>query len=217
MLPKRKIQSVFEMLSHSWPDAECELFYKTPFQLLLAVVLSAQATDKSVNKVMKPFLESCPDFSPRDLVNMGEKGFFNLIKTIGLAPTKSKNCFLLSKALIEKYDSKVPRQREGLEALSGVGRKTASVVLNVLYGEATVAVDTHVARLSNRLGLLKKETDNRDMIEKELHRVIPKKFIVRAHHLLIFHGRYHCVARKPKCTSCFLKSVCPKNLVETYK
>ena len=217
MLPKKKIQSVFEMLSLSWPEAECELFYKTPFQLLLAVVLSAQATDKSVNKVMRPFLESHPGFSPSDLLELGEKGFFNLIKTIGLAPTKSKNCFLLSKKLVERFDSQVPKNREDLESLNGVGRKTASVVLNVLHGEAVVAVDTHVARLSNRIGLLPKKTENRDMIEKQLFEVIPKEFITRAHHFLIFHGRYHCLARKPKCKSCFLKTLCPKNQVETYE
>lgn len=208
MSPKQ-IEQVFERLAEHWPNAKCELVHNTPFQLLVAVVLSAQATDKSVNKALQPLLKKHPDFDAQDLVHMGESKFLSIIRSIGLAPTKAKNCLGLSRVLAEKYSGQVPRNREQLEALPGVGRKTANVVLNVLYGEPTMPVDTHVARLAVRMGLVE-PTNDRNKIEAQLLRKVPEKFNVTAHHLLIFHGRYLCLARTPKCEICPLLDLCPK-------
>ena len=148
-------------------------------------------------------------FSPQDLVEMGTEKFFNVIKTIGLARTKSKNAYRTSEILLEKFHGKVPLTREELESLPGVGRKTANVVLNNLANFPVIAVDTHVARVSQRLGLVKQTTD-RLKIEHKLVEIIPKKYIPIASHLLIFHGRYLCTARAPKCSDCPLNSLCPK-------
>lgn len=179
------------------------------FQLLIAVVLSAQTTDIAVNKALAPLLRLNPEFSAPDLIEMGEKKFLNVIKSIGLAPTKAKNSVALARQLVSLHGGQVPLDRASLEALPGVGRKTANVVLNVLAGLPTMAVDTHVARVSVRLGLVAK-TDNRLRIEEELVAKVPPAWGVIAHHLLIFHGRYHCTARAPKCTDCPVFALCKR-------
>lgn len=200
---------IFETLHALWPEAHCELEHYNGFQLLVAVVLSAQTTDASVNKSFGAYVRRNPEFGPTDLIALGEKRFLNLIRTIGLAPTKAKNCLLLSKRIVECFGGEVPRSREDLESLAGVGRKTASVVLNVLFGEPTMAVDTHVARLAVRLGLAPPGS-NREEIEEALIRKVPKALARSAHHSLIFHGRYLCSARKPSCNECSLLSFCPR-------
>jgi endonuclease-3 len=199
---------IFETLHNLWPNAQCELEHFNEFQLLIAVVLSAQATDKSVNKALSPLFYENKNFSASDLLTMGEIEFLNAIRSIGLAPTKAKNCFKLSQIIVEQYQGKVPLERSALEGLPGVGRKTANVVLNVLCKMPTMAVDTHVERVSKRLGLVNKMA-NRLEVEQELLKIVPKQHAVQAHHLLIFHGRYHCLARNPKCQSCPLEKVCP--------
>ncbi len=207
LLSRAKAARVFGLLHERWPEAHCELKHHNSFQLLVAVVLSAQATDVGVNRAFGAFCDEHPKFGAVDLVEMGEKGFLKIIKSIGLAPTKARNCFRLAGQLVAEFNGKVPRTREELESLPGVGRKTANVVLNVLYGEATMAVDTHVARLAQRIGLVA-PTSNREKIEAELLRLVPEEFAQNAHHTLIFHGRYHCKARNPDCESCPLGKVC---------
>lgn len=216
MTPARRASDIFKKLHQLWPDAHCELVYNSPFQLLIAVVLSAQTTDKAVNKALAPLFQKKPQFSPADLVALGEKRFLGVIKSIGLAPTKAKNSVALARILLSRFDGEVPMSREHLEELPGVGRKTANVVLNVVGGLPTMAVDTHVARVSIRLGLVK-PTENRLQIENELLAVVPKKWGVQAHHLLIFHGRYHCTARQPKCEGCPVFKSCKKVGVVTGK
>lgn len=200
---------IFEILSQTWPNAQCELEHNNHFQLLIAVVLSAQATDKSVNKALQPLFLHNKNFSACDLVEMGEQNFLTVIRSIGLAPTKAKNCFQIAKILQEKYQGKTPLEREALESLPGVGRKTASVVLNVLCNLPTMAVDTHVERVSKRIGLVPLSA-NRLQIEEALLKIIPSQFIIQAHHLLIFHGRYLCTARAPKCNVCPIEKFCMK-------
>lgn len=206
-LNKDEASEVFRVLAEMWPDAHCELAHNNDFQLLIAVVLSAQTTDKAVNKALAPLLSSNPEFSARDLVALGEKGFLKVIKSIGLAPTKAKNSVALAHQLILLHDGRVPLERAALEDLPGVGRKTANVVLNVLAGLPTMAVDTHVARVSVRMGLVT-PTENRLLIEEQLLQVVPEECGRLAHHLLIFHGRYFCTARAPKCGECKLLNLC---------
>ena len=206
---EEKAQIIFAQLAMLWPHAHCELAHNTPFQLVLAVLLSAQATDVSVNKALAPLLARMPQFSAADLVHMGEKKFLGVIRSIGLAPTKAKNSVSMAAKLLSEFAGEVPLTREQLETLPGVGRKTANVVLNVLCGEPTMAVDTHVARVSQRLGLVKPTTD-RVKIEHELLALVPSEHAVVAHHLLIFHGRYLCTARAPKCATCPLLPLCPQ-------
>jgi endonuclease III len=213
-LDKKEIKNVFSILSLSWPNAKCELEHNNSFQLLIAVVLSAQATDKSVNKALEPLLKKQPQFSAEDLIKMGEEKFLNAIRSIGLAPTKAKNCFKLSKLLLEKFHGVVPLNRTDLESFPGVGRKTANVILNVLCGLPTIAVDTHVERVSQRIGLIP-ITKDRLKIEEGLLKVVPKEYSVKAHHLLIFQGRYHCTAKRPKCLSCPINQICLKIGVQT--
>jgi endonuclease-3 len=200
---------IFGKLHELWPNAHCELEHNNPFQLLLAVVLSAQTTDKAVNKALAPLFSERPNFSPQDLVAMGEKKFLGVIKSIGLAPTKAKNSVALARQLLQLHNGEVPLDRKSLEDLPGVGRKTANVVLNVVAGMPTMAVDTHVARVSVRLGLARR-TENRLQIEEDLLKIVPKEWGVQAHHLLIFHGRYHCTARAPKCAACPVANQCRK-------
>ncbi|MBM3381103.1 MAG: endonuclease III [Betaproteobacteria bacterium] len=200
---------IFKKLHELWPNAHCELEHNNPFQLLLAVVLSAQTTDKAVNKALAPLFARKSDFSPSDLVAMGEKKFLSVIKSIGLAPTKAKNSVALARQLLQLHAGQVPLDRKSLEDLPGVGRKTANVVLNVVAGLPTMAVDTHVARVSVRLGLARR-TENRVQIEEDLLKVVPQEWGVQAHNLLIFHGRYHCTARAPKCTACPVAHECRK-------
>jgi endonuclease III len=200
---------VFDSLAKRWPNAHCELVHNTPFQLLIAVVLSAQTTDKAVNKALEPLLKSSPNFDAHDLIKMGQAKFYEVIKSIGLAPTKAKNAYGLSQCLVKSFGGEVPSGREDLESLPGVGRKTANVILNELFGEPTVAIDTHLARLSYRMGF-SESPDNRLQIEKDLVAVIPKKHLQRAHHYLIFQGRYLCKARNPDCDNCVITKTCPK-------
>jgi endonuclease III len=205
--PKARAQCIYENLLQKWPHAHCELVHNTPFQLLLSVLLSAQTTDKSVNAALAPLYEKQPNFSPQDLVKMGEKKFLQLIRSIGLAPTKSKNAVLMAKQLVENHNGQVPSTRAELENLAGVGRKTASVVLGELFGEPTFAVDTHVARLAVRLGFCEENLD-RNKIEDVLLKAFKKEYLPKAHHLLIFQGRYCCFARKPDCKNCNISESC---------
>jgi len=199
-----KRYTIFQRLQAANPNPATELEYETPFQLLIAVILSAQATDRSVNIATRKFF---PEFgTPETLLNLGEEGLAEYIKTIGLYRTKARNVIATCRILVEQYGSKVPEHREALEALPGVGRKTANVVLNTAFGQPTIAVDTHIFRVSNRTGIAKGK--NVVEVERRLERVVPKEFLMDAHHWLILHGRYVCVARKPKCPQCGISDLC---------
>jgi endonuclease-3 len=198
------ISRLFEQLAISIPQPQTELVYKSHFELLISVVLSAQATDKSVNKATAKLFEVAN--TPEQILELGEEGLKIYIKTIGLFNTKAKNIILLCQKLLEKYNGEVPHGRAELEDLAGVGRKTANVILNTAFGEPTIAVDTHIFRLANRIGLAHANTVL--AVEKELERVIPEKFKQDAHHLLILHGRYVCTARKPLCENCVISGYC---------
>ncbi|MFT9331154.1 MAG: endonuclease III [Acetobacter persici] len=191
-------------LERAWPDAETELHYSTPFTLLIAVVLSAQATDASVNRVTPALFAAAPD--PAAMVALGEDGVGELIRTIGLWRNKAKNVVELSRQLLTHHNGEVPGTREALEALAGVGRKTANVVLNVAFHQPTVPVDTHVFRLANRTGLGRGKTV--EAVEAALERRIPKEMIRDSHHWLILQGRYVCKARKPECWRCAASTPC---------
>ncbi|MDX1343683.1 MAG: endonuclease III [Reinekea sp.] len=195
---------IFQRFQRENPHPETELNYSTPFELLVAVVLSAQATDKGVNKATDKLFPVAN--TPEAIVQLGVEGLKNYIKTIGLFNSKAENVFKLCQQLIDRHDSQVPQTREALEALPGVGRKTANVVLNTAFGQPTMAVDTHIFRVANRT----KIAPGKDVVEveKRLLRVIPKEFMMDAHHWLILHGRYTCVARKPKCGSCLIEDLC---------
>jgi len=186
------------------PNPKTELKYRNPFTLLVAVTLSAQATDKSVNKATEELFKIAD--TPEKMAAIGEKKLTEYIKTIGLYRTKAKNVIALSKALIEHHGSKVPHDREALEALPGVGRKTANVVLNVAFGEPTIAVDTHIFRVGNRTGLAPGK--NPLEVERALEKITPPEFLSHAHHWLILHGRYTCIARKPLCPTCVEIDLC---------
>ena len=192
-------------LAEANPDPHCELYYRTPFQLLVSVVLSAQTTDKSVNKCMQPLYDA--GFTPETALAMGADGLLDKIRTIGLAPTKAKNVFKLSGIVLEKFGGKIPRTRADLESLPGVGRKTANVILGEIYREPVLAVDTHVFRVSARLGLQREATPEK--AELELLKVIPPHLLPDAHHWFILHGRYTCKAQTPACDSCILRDLCP--------
>ena len=198
------VAEVFRRLRDANPHPTTELEYATPFQLLVAVVLSAQATDKGVNIATRKLFAVAP--TPEAMADLGEDGIAEHIKTIGLFRNKAKNTAQLSRQLIERHGGEVPNDREALEALPGVGRKTANVVLNTIFGEPTMAVDTHIFRLANRTGL----APGKDVleVEKRLLRRIPKDYLRDAHHWLILHGRYVCVARKPKCDECIVRDLC---------
>jgi endonuclease III len=199
-----QIAEFFRRLAKAQPAPKTELQYATPYTLLVAVVLSAQATDAGVNRAT-PALFAAAD-SPAKMVALGEARVRELIKTIGLFRTKAKNIVALSKLLIERHGGKVPDNREALEALPGVGRKTANVVLNVAYGEPTIAVDTHIFRVSNRTGLARGKTPL--AVELKLEKIVPRQYLLHAHHWLILHGRYTCVARKPRCPACAVRDLC---------
>lgn len=199
-----RVDEILARLRISNPNPRCELYYETPFQLLVSVVLSAQATDKSVNEAMRPLYEK--DLTPAAILVMGELGFLEKIRRIGLAPTKSKNVLKLSKIIHEQYADQIPQTREALEALPGVGRKTANVILGEIFRQPTIAVDTHVFRVTARLGLHKESTPEK--AEHKLLSIIDKKWLPMAHHWFILHGRYTCLARSPKCTSCVLADLC---------
>lgn len=200
----QKRYAFFERLRAANPAPETELEYNTTFQLLIAVLLSAQATDRSVNLATRQFF---PDHgTPEGLVALGVEGVEAFIKTIGLYKTKAKNVVATSRIILEQYGGEVPDSREALESLPGVGRKTANVVLNTAFRQVAMAVDTHIFRVSNRTGLAPGK--NVLEVEKKLLKVVPKEFLLDAHHWLILHGRYVCVARTPKCPECGVADLC---------
>jgi endonuclease-3 len=203
-LTRAQIGEFFRRLREANPEPKGELHYINAFTLLVAVVLSAQATDAGVNKAT-PALFARAD-NPRAMVKLGEERVRELIKTIGLYRTKAKNVIALSQRLLDEYDGQVPRDREALITLPGVGRKTANVVLNIAFGEPTIAVDTHIFRVSNRTGLAQGKTV--EAVEERLEKVVPDEFRLHAHHWLILHGRYTCKARKPECPRCIVRDIC---------
>ena len=199
-----QIAEMFRRFKEANPEPKGELYSVNDFTFLVAVVLSAQATDAGVNKATKPLFAKVD--TPEKMLALGEDGIRDAIKTIGLFRAKAKNVYALSKALIEQHNSKVPSTRDELEALPGVGRKTANVVLNNVFGWSTIAVDTHLFRLGNRMGLAPGK--NPLEVEKKLLKVIPPQYLRHAHHWLILHGRYICKARKPDCWHCIVAEQC---------
>ena len=201
---KNKRREILTRLRDDNPNPETELDFTTPFELLVAVTLSAQATDVSVNKATAKLFPKAN--TPQGILDIGLESLRDHIKTIGLYNSKANNVFKMCQILIDKHDGEVPENREALEALPGVGRKTANVVLNCAFGWPTIAVDTHIYRVSNRT----KFAMGKDVVavEEKLEKVVPKEFKVDVHHWLILHGRYVCVARKPKCGSCIIEDLC---------
>ena len=198
------METVFDILAARQPDPRTELHFKNPFTLLVAVVLSAQATDVGVNKATGPLFAVAD--TPEKMVALGEERIRDYVKTIGLFNTKAKNVFALSQLLIDHHNSTVPDDGRALEALPGVGRKTANVVLNEAFGHPTIAVDTHIFRVCNRTGMAPGKDP--DAVEKELNRRVPDRFKLGAHHWLILHGRYVCKARTPNCSICSIADYC---------
>ncbi len=198
---------IFSRLAVAIPEPTTELIYNSPFELLIAVVLSAQATDKSVNKATAKLFPVAN--TPQKVLALGETGLKEYIKTIGLYNSKATNIIKLCQSLLEKHNGQVPQTREQLEALAGVGRKTANVLLNTAFGQPTIAVDTHIYRVANRTGLAIGK--NVLEVETKLDKTVPKQFKQDAHHLLILHGRYTCIARKPRCGSCVIEDLCEFN------
>ncbi len=201
---KADIETFFQRLSEQHPEPKGELEYKNPYTLLVAVVLSAQATDVGVNKATGPLFEVA--WTPEQMVVLGEDKLRGYIRTIGLFNAKAKNVIKLSRILLDEHGGTVPREREALEKLPGVGRKTANVVVNVAFGEPTIAVDTHVFRVGNRTGLAPGKTPL--AVETKLEKAVPAHFKQHAHHWLILHGRYVCKARKPDCPACVVAELC---------
>ena len=203
MNPQKRFK-IFELLSKATPHPTTELIYQTPFQLLISVILSAQATDKSVNKATLLLFNKAPN--AKRLAQMQLKDIELCIKTIGLYKTKAKNILETAKIIDAEFEGLVPQDRLALEALPGVGRKTANVILNTIFHEPTIAVDTHIFRIANRINLAPGE--NVLQVEKKLIKLTPKEFLQDAHHLLILHGRYTCIARQPKCNVCVIYDLC---------
>ncbi len=201
---KAKRQEIFDRLAEAIPEPETELNYSSPFELLIAVVLSAQATDKGVNKATTRLFPAAN--TPEAILALGEDGLKDYIKTIGLYNSKGANIIKLCRQLLDRHDGKVPESRQELEALPGVGRKTANVVLNTAFGHHTIAVDTHIFRVSNRTRIAPGK--NVVEVEQKLEKWVPKQHKKDAHHLLILHGRYTCIARKPRCSSCVIEDLC---------
>ena len=199
-----KRAQIFARLQAANPAPRTELEYETPFQLLIAVLLSAQATDVGVNKATRKLFPAAP--TPAAMLALGEEGLMDYIKTIGLFRTKAKNTIATCRILLEQHGGEVPRDREALEALPGVGRKTANVVLNTAFRQPAMAVDTHIFRVANRTGIAPGKTVL--AVEQALLRRVPKDYLLDAHHWLILHGRYVCVARKPKCPRCPIADLC---------
>ena len=199
-----KRQEMFERFRAANPSPKTELDYTTPFELLIAVLLSAQATDVGVNKATRKLYPVAN--TPAKILELGEEELKAYIQTIGLYKTKAKNVIATCRILLERHGGEVPHDRESLEALPGVGRKTANVVMNTAFGEPTMAVDTHIFRVSNRTGLAPGK--NVDIVEQKLLRFVPKEFLQDAHHWLILHGRYTCKARKPECWNCIQQDLC---------
>jgi endonuclease-3 len=198
------IAEVFRRLREIEPEPTTELIYRTPFELLVAVILSAQATDAGVNKATKRLFAVAD--TPKKILALGEEGLKRYISTIGLYNTKARNIIATCERLLENHAGEVPRLRDELEALPGVGRKTANVILNTVFGEPTIAVDTHIFRVCNRTGLARGKTVR--AVEDKLLRVVPDEYKSGAHHWLILHGRYVCTARKPKCPICPIRDLC---------
>lgn len=201
---KTKRQEIFSRLAKEITNPTSELNFNSPFELLIAVILSAQATDRSVNKATERLFKKAN--SPEKLLSLGEDGLKEMIKTIGLFNNKAAHIMATCKILIDQFDSIVPDERKALESLPGVGRKTANVILNTAFGHPTIAVDTHVFRVSNRTGIAPGKTVLE--VEKRLIRLVPSEHLLDAHHLLILHGRYTCIARKPRCGSCVIEDLC---------
>ena len=204
IMNRSKRQEIFTRWRDADPEPTTELHYSNPFQLLIAVILSAQSTDVGVNKATKSLFKKVN--TPAAMLKLGEAGLKEHIKTIGLFNTKASNIIKTCTRLVEQHDSKVPEDRTALEALPGVGRKTANVVLNTAFGQPTIAVDTHIFRVSNRTAI----APGKDVkeVEKRLLRLVPDEFKLDAHHWLILHGRYTCIARKPRCQSCTISDLC---------
>ncbi|MCG6898799.1 MAG: endonuclease III [Gammaproteobacteria bacterium] len=201
---RAKRQEIFTRLRAANPKPATELQYGNPFQLLVAVMLSAQSTDVGVNKATRALFKKVK--SPRAMLKLGEEGLKEYIKTIGLFNTKAKNIIRASAILVEQHGGKVPEDRSALQALPGVGRKTANVVLNTAFGHPTIAVDTHIFRVANRTGIAPGK--NVAEVEQRLLRLVPDEFKQDAHHWLILHGRYTCIARRPRCQSCCIADLC---------
>lgn len=201
---QKTIGQIFTKLLQNTPNPGVELVYKSNFELLIAVLLSAQTTDIAVNKATAKLFKAAN--TPKQMLDLGLDNIKQYIKTIGLYNTKANNVIKTCQMLINKFDSQIPDTREDLESLPGVGRKTASVILNTAFATPAIAVDTHVLRLANRIGLAKGKTPPE--IEKQLLKIIPKKFISQTSNLLILHGRYVCTAKKPKCNECIISSLC---------
>lgn len=204
LLTKAHIAELFTILREKNPDPKSDLEYTNAFTLLVAVVLSAQATDAGVNKATRKLFPVAD--TPQAILDLGEDGLRDYIKTIGLFNSKAKNVIALCQILVDKYNSEVPSAHDDLVALPGVGNKTANVVRNIVFGAPTIAVDTHVFRLSNRTGLA--PAANHDKVEAKLLKVVPAEFLQHAHHWLILHGRYICKARKPLCPTCPIAHIC---------
>src|SRR3970040_411607 len=200
----RQCREIFSRLERANPRPSTELKYRTPFELLIAVMLSAQATDKSVNKATTVLFKTAR--TPKQILDLGSRGLKRYIKTIGLYNTKAAHILKTCKDLVAKHNGAVPATREALESLPGVGRKTANVILNAAFGQPTIAVDTHIFRVANRTGLAPGK--NVLEVEKKLLKFVPDEFKHNAHHWLILHGRYICVARKPRCPRCPIRDVC---------
>lgn len=207
-MTKTKINEILDILEVTYPDAECALHFHNVYQLLVAVMLSAQTTDKSVNKVTPLLFQKLKN--PREMADAEKAEIESIIKTIGMYHTKAKNLINMAKMLIDDFDGEVPNTYDELIKLPGVGRKTANVVLSVGFGEQRIAVDTHVFRVSNRIGMVREK----DVLktEKALMKAVPKERWSRTHHSLIFHGRNVCTARSPKCDICTINQLCSKNL-----
>jgi len=200
----QKRRAIFERLRAANPNPTSELAHTSPFELLVAVVLSAQATDKGVNRATEKLFRVAN--TPAAIAKLGEAGLVPYIQTIGLYRNKAKNVAKLAEILVRDHGGEVPKSREALEALPGVGRKTANVVLNVAFGEPTIAVDTHVFRVANRTGLAHGDTP--EEVEQRLLKFVPDEFRLHAHHWLILHGRYVCLARSPRCPVCVIRDLC---------
>lgn len=204
-------QEIFERLRAANPNPTTELNFSSPFELLIAVLLSAQATDKGVNKATEKLFAIAN--TPQAMLDLGLDGVREYVKTIGLYQTKSKHIMQTCRALLEKHGGKVPQTREELEALAGVGRKTANVVLNTAFGQPVMAVDTHIFRVANRTGLARGKTVRE--VEDKLMKYVPKEFLLDAHHWLILHGRYICKAINPQCQTCIINDLCEYGAKET--
>ena len=204
LLNQKKALQLIKLINKSIKNPQTSLKYRNRFTLLVSVVLSAQSTDVNVNNVTKNIYKKY--YTPKQFVNLGINKIRNLIKSIGLFNNKAKNIYKLSEILLKKYKSKIPNKFEDLISLPGVGRKTANVVLNTAFNEPTIAVDTHVFRVANRTGL--SNGKNPEQVEKQLLKILPKKHIKKAHHLILLHGRYICKARNPLCTTCIINKIC---------